>query len=71
MLCESDGYTEKEATSAVDNLDINWSEQGVRTVEQYLEYSGYSRKRLIEMLCEDDLYTNNEAIYAVDKVGLD
>ena len=55
----SDAY-KKEATFAVDSLNVDWNEQAVRTAKDWLEYSGYSRNRLIEMLCDSDGYTKKE-----------
>ena len=71
MLCDSDGYNKNDAILAVDSLNVDWNEQAVRTAKDWLEYSGYSRNRLIETLCDSDGYTKKEAIYGVDKVGLD
>ena len=48
-----------------------WQANAVRTAKDYLEYSGYSRKGLIEQLQEGDGYTLNEATAGVESLDVD
>lgn len=64
---EYEGYTNSEATYAVDNCGADWYEQAVRSAENYLEFMAFSRTGLIEQL-EYEGYTHDQAVYGVDKV---
>ena len=63
---EFEGYTTKDATFAVDHLDVNWSEQAARSAKSYLDMSPFSRQGLIEQL-EFEGYTAEQAAYGADK----
>ena len=65
---EYEGYTEEEATYAVDNCGADWYEQAVIKAEQYLDYTSFSKSGLIEQL-EYDGFTTEQAEYAVEAVG--
>ena len=43
----------------------------LRSAKEYLEYSGYSRKGLIEQLHECDRYTVSDATVAIDSLSID
>lgn len=64
---EFEGFTNSEATFAVDNCGANWNEQAVLRAEQYLEYSSFSRSGLKEQL-EFEGFTSSQAEYAVNQV---
>lgn len=64
---EYEGFTEEEATYAVDNCGADWYEQAVLKAEQYLDYSSFSRSGLIEQL-EYEGFTSSQAEHAVDLV---
>lgn len=70
-LSQSDGYTIRDATFAVDSLDINWAKQAKKAAKDWIEYSAYSRKNLIETLSQSDGYTINDAAAAVDGLNID
>lgn len=63
---EFEGYSTKDATFAVDYLNVNWNEQAVKAAKDYLSYSSFSRQGLIEQL-EFEGYTTEQATYGVDK----
>ena len=64
---EFEGFTNSEATYAVDNCGADWYEQAVLKAEEYLEYSSFSRSGLIEQL-EFEGFTSDQAEYAVNQV---
>ena len=70
------GYTLQQATDAVQALEdaglVDWNEQAVRSAEEYLEYSSFSRQGLIDQLSSEygSQYTVAQATYAADQVGL-
>ena len=62
-----EGYTEKEATYAVDNCLANWKEQAAGKAKSYLESQSFSRSGLIEQLMFEG-FTKSEAEYGVSQV---
>jgi len=65
------GYSVKDATVAVDSLNVDWNEQAVKSAEEYLQTMGFSCKELIEQLSSDagSGFTSKQANYAAKKVG--
>ena len=63
---EFEGYSNADASFAVDYLDVNWKEQAAKSAQQYLDMSGFSRSGLIEQL-EFEGYTTEQATYGVDQ----
>lgn len=66
---EFEGFSNEDATYAVNKLNVDWKEQAVKKAEEYLDFTSFSRKGLIEQL-EYEGFTREEATYAVDKIGL-
>lgn len=66
---EFEGYSNEDATYAVNQLSVDWKEQAAISAKNYLEYTSFSRKGLIEQL-EFEGFTKEEAIYGVDQTGL-
>ena len=66
---EYEGVNTKDATQAVDQLNVDWREQAVGLAELFQEDSPSSREEMIELLEWED-FSNEDAIYAVDKIGL-
>lgn len=66
-----DGYDRKDATVAVDSLDVDWNEQAVKSAHQYLDISGFSCNGLIEQLSSKagDKYTKSQATYGAKQAG--
>jgi hypothetical protein len=62
------GYSLEASTYAVDSLDINYDAQAAKSAKAHLEFSGFSRKGLIEQLQSDagDGFTHSQAVYGVD-----
>ncbi len=65
-------YPEEDAEFALSYLDendlVDWNEQAVRSAQDYLEYSAFSRTGLIDQLSSEygSQFTQEQAEYAVD-----
>ena len=66
-MLEYDGFTNKDATYAVNNITVNWNQQAVLSAKSFLDTISFSKIGLIEML-EYDGFTNKEATYAVNNI---
>lgn len=66
-----DNYDKKDATVAVDSLNIDWNEQAARSAKQYLSMSGFSCDGLIKQLSSSagDKYTRSQATYGAKQAG--
>lgn len=67
---EFEGFSNTDATFAVDNVSVDWFEQSALKAESYLSYSAFSRTGLIGQL-EFEKFTAEQAEYAVDTVTVD
>ncbi len=65
---EYEGYSNEEATYAVDNCGADWNEQAANCAQSYLDYSSFSRDGLIEQL-EYEGFTTTQAEYGAKAVG--
>lgn len=65
---EFEGYTEEEATYAVDNCGADWNEQAAKKAADYLDLMAFSRSGLIEQL-EFEGFTHEQAVYGVEQNG--
>ena len=70
QLVSFDKYTTADATWAVNQANIDYNEQAVKTARNYLDFTGFSRSGLITQLQQFDKYTEKQATYAADQVGL-
>ena len=61
-----EGYSTKNAASAVDHLNVDWNEQAARSAKDYNSMSGFSHSALIEQL-EYEGYTRQQAEYGANK----
>lgn len=66
---EFEGYSNADATKAVESLDVDWQEQAVKSAESYMEFMPMSRQGLIEQLVFEG-HSEEDAAYAADQVGL-
>lgn len=66
---EYEGFSNGDATYAVEKLSVDWREQAVQMAQDYLDYTPFSRVGLIEQL-EYEGFSNEDATYAVGEVGL-
>ncbi|MDR7870320.1 MAG: Ltp family lipoprotein [Tissierellaceae bacterium] len=66
---EFEGFSNEEATYAVNKISVDWKKQAVKSAEVYLDTMAFSRNGLIEQL-EFEGFSNEEATYAVDEIGL-
>ena len=65
-----DGFSEEEATAAVDATGEDWNAQAVAQAISYLDTMEFTRDELLDQL-EYDKFTTEEATYAVDNCGAD
>lgn len=63
-----DGFSEEDATYAVDNCNTDWNSQAAMKALDYLDYSSFSREGLIEQL-EFDGFTPEQAEYGATSAG--
>lgn len=64
-----EGFSEPDATFAVNQLEVDWNEQSAAKAEQYLDTQPFSRDGLIKQL-KFEGFTDAEANYGVKKAGL-
>lgn len=65
---EFEGYSNADATYAVDAVNPDWFEQAAKSAQSYLDFSSFSRQGLIDQL-EFEGFTTEEAIYGVEAAG--
>lgn len=65
---EYEGYSQNDATYAVDNCGANWNDQALKKAKQYLSTQAFSYTGLIEQL-EFEGFTNEQTLYGVDNCG--
>lgn len=66
---EFEGFSNEDATYAVNKISVDWKEQAVLKGKSYLDSMSFSRSGLIDQLKYEG-FTNEEAIHAVDQIGL-
>lgn len=66
---EYEGFSNEDATYAVDNITVDWNEQAAQKAKDYLDYSAFSRQGLIDQLVYEG-FTQEQAVYGADSVGL-
>ncbi len=62
-----EGFSDEEATYAVDNCGADWNEQAAIKAQDYLDYSSFSRSSLLEQLIFEG-FTNEQAEYGITAV---
>ena len=67
---EFEGFTNAEATLAVDYLNVDWNQQAVLSAESYLEFAAFSESGLIDQL-EFEGFSNVEATHGVNSITVD
>ena len=55
-------YSRKDATFAVNHIDVNWKQQAVASAKDYLDQSSFSEQGLIDQL-KFEGYTPEQAAY--------
>jgi hypothetical protein len=62
------GFSKKDATAAVESMDVDWKEQAVKAAKQYRDTIHFSRKGLIQQLESDagSAFTHDQAVYGAD-----
>lgn len=66
---EYEGYSNSDATFAVDHITVDWNEQAAEKAQDYLDMMGFSRSGLIDQLMYEG-FTRSEAEYGASAVGL-
>lgn len=64
---EYEGYTNSEATFAVENCGADWNEQAAEKAQEYLDSMSFSRDGLIDQLKYEG-FTQSQAEYGVSAV---
>jgi colicin import membrane protein len=70
QLVQFDGYSEADASTAVDGLGVDWNQQAAKSAQQYLDVMGFSRDGLVNQLVQFDKYTRAQAEQGANAVGL-
>ncbi len=67
-----DGYSVGDATTAVNNLQVDWNEQAARSAKAYLAISPFSCSGLVQQLSSSagDKYTSAQAKYGAKQAGV-
>ncbi|TNC16630.1 hypothetical protein FHE66_14750 [Georgenia sp. 311] len=66
---EFEGYPVRDATWAVDQLDIDWEEEATRSATGYLQTMPFSRDGLVDQLLSEG-FTQEQAEHGVTEAGL-
>ena len=67
---EYEGYSRREAETAVDLCFIDWEDQALAKALGYLDHMAFSKQGLLDQL-EYEGFTHQEASYAVNRCGAD
>ncbi len=65
---EYEGYTNSDATYAVDHIIVDWNEQAAKKAKQYIDLMSFSKDGLIDQLKYDG-FTAAQAQYGAKSVG--
>lgn len=62
------GFSKKDATVAVNSMDIDYNEQAAKAAKSYREFTSFSRNGLIKQLESDagSGFTHKQAVYGAD-----
>lgn len=68
----ADKYPVKDATVAVDSLNVDWNAQAAKAAKSYLDMTGFSCQGLIDQLASPyaDKYTRAQATYGAKQSGI-
>jgi hypothetical protein len=66
---EFEGFSNEDATFAVDHCGADWMEQAEKSAKSYLSFMSFSRSGLINQL-EFEGFTAEQAAHGADSVGL-
>lgn len=67
---EYEGYGEKNATYAADNVGADWSAEALQSAQSYVDHIGISSEHLYEML-DYEKFTPDQIDYAMQNVQVD
>lgn len=65
------GFDVKDATIAVDSMNVDWNQEAVKSAKQYLQLMGFSCQGLIQQLSSPagNKYTVEQARYGAKQAG--
>lgn len=66
---EYEGFSNADATYAVDTVRVDWNEQAAKKAASYLEFSAFSRQGLLDQLLYEG-FTPAQAEHGVNSTGL-
>ena len=66
---EFEGYSNEDATIAVDSITVDWNEQAAKKAQNYLDMTSFSHSGLVDQLVFEG-FTADQAEYGVTAVGL-
>jgi hypothetical protein len=66
---EFEGFSNADATYAVDAITVSWNEQAAKKAKDYLDISAFSKSGLIDQLLFEG-FTQAQAEYGVGTTGL-
>ena len=66
---EYEGFSNADATYAVDTVRVDWNEQAAKKAASYLEFSAFSRQGLVDQLLYEG-FTPAQAEHGVNSTGL-
>lgn len=66
---EYEGFSNEDATWAVDNCGADWTAQADRMAAQYMDYSSFSHSGLVDQLVFEG-FTQEQAEHGADSVEL-
>ena len=65
---EFEGFSNADATYAVDHITVDWNEQAKKKAESYISWMSFSRSSLLSQLKYEG-FTQSQAEYGVKAVG--
>lgn len=67
---EYEGFSNADATFAVDQISPDWNAQAAAKAQEYLDYTSFSRSGLIDQLLYEG-FTREQAEHGANSVGLE
>lgn len=64
-----DGFSESDATAAVDGLNVDWDDQAAKKAQTYHDMMAFSRQEMLSQLKHDG-FTDAQAEHGTSSVGL-
>ena len=69
LISNFDGFTSEESQYAVDNLNVDWKENALKTAQNYANNLNMSKDAIYNQLISNfDGFTPEDAQYAIDNL---